>query len=466
MKLSTLARTGEAMEQAINYLNTNRERYLEELKALLAIPSISSDPERKGAMLECAEHCSGLLKAAGIENAAVKETSGHPVVTGSLMGAPGKPTILIYGHLDVQPVDPLDLWERNPFEAHLKNDRLVARGTADDKGQVFMHIKAVEAVLKTAGRLPVNVKFILESEEEIGSPSLASFLEVNKELLNADFVVISDSGMLAEGKPAITYGLRGLTYLEIEVTGPNRDLHSGTYGGAVANPAEILVRLLASVKDSQGHILIPSFYDRVIDLTGEERELFSKVPHDDAKYMSDLGVEELWGETGYSTRELTGARPTFEVNGIYGGFTGHGAKTVLPAKATAKVSSRLVPDQDPDEIVELTEKFFIDNAPKSVRVKVTRFHGGRPTVTPIDRPYIKAAERALSESFNHEVYFLREGGSIPIVADFKTILGLDSLLLGYALPDARTHSPNENIHLPTFYVGMESLVRCLYYFAE
>ncbi|MDP8240083.1 MAG: dipeptidase [Candidatus Hatepunaea meridiana] len=454
------------MQQALNFVKSNHQRYIEELKTFLTIPSISSDPERKQAMYDCAEHAVNLLKDAGIDNLKIHNTPGHPVVTGDWLHAPDAPTVLIYGHLDVQPVDPLDLWEKDPFVAHIQNDRLVARGTADDKGQLYMHVKALEAILKTDGKLPVNVKIILESEEEIGSVNLPAFLKANKEYLTTDIAVVSDSGMLAEGKPAITYGLKGLTYLEIELTGPNRDLHSGTFGGAVANPAEILARLLASVKDEKGRIQIPGFYDRIPDMTEEERARIARVPYNETEYMSSLGVEELWGEEPYTRRERTGARPTFEINGIWSGFTGVGAKTVLPSKAHAKFSMRLVPDQDPDEIMELVEKYFIEKAPKSVKVKFIRHHGGHPVVTPIDSKYMKAAEQALAESYNHEVYFLREGGSIPIVADFKKILGVDTLLLGFALPDARTHSPNENIHLPTFFTGIESLVRTWYYFVK
>ncbi|NQT34328.1 dipeptidase [bacterium] len=454
------------MEQALNYLKENRDRYLDELKSLLTIPSISSDPEYTNAMVDCANHAADLLEKAGLENIKVHKTAGHPVVTADWLHAEGKPTILIYGHLDVQPVDPLDLWEHDPFEPHIKNERLIARGTADDKGQLFMHIKALEAILKTTGELPLNVKLILENEEEIASPSLPAFLRENKELLSADIVVVSDSGMWAEGMPEITYGLRGLTYLELEVTGPNRDLHSGTFGGAVANPAEILARMLASVKDEKGHIQIPGFYDKVLDLTDEERKLTAQVPYNEDTYKTDLGVNELWGEAGFSTIERTGARPTFEINGIWGGFTGTGAKTVLPAKAFAKVSMRLVPQQNPDEIADMVENYFREIAPGSVKVKVIRHAGGRPVVTPIDNAYMDATARALKDSFNHAPYFLREGGSIPIVAEFKSILGLDTILVGFALPDARTHSPNENLHLPTFYTGMESLVRMFYYFVE
>ncbi len=454
------------MQQSLELVRSSHDNYIEELKTYLAIPSISSDPGSEKAMIECADHTAKLLKDAGIENVKVNKTPGHPVVTGDWLHADDSPTVLIYGHFDVQPVDPLDLWEHDPFKAHIRDDRIIARGSADDKGQLFMHIKAVEAILKTTGKLPINVKFLCEGEEEIGSPSLPGFLKDNIDYLSSDVVVVSDSGMLAEGMPAITYGLKGLTYLEIELTGPNRDLHSGTYGGVVANPAEILARLLASIKDENGRIMIPGFYDKVIDLSGNERKLIAKVPHDEEKYRADIGVDELWGEAGYTTFERAWARPTFEVNGIWGGFTGSGAKTVLPSKAYAKVSSRLVPNQDPDEIIELTEKFLVERAPRSVKIKITRFHGGHPVVTPLDSPYIKAAEQALSESYNHEVYFIREGGSIPIVADFKTILGLDTLLLGYSLPDARTHSPNENLHLPTFFTGIESLVKMWYYFVR
>jgi len=451
------------MEQTLAYVRSERERYLDELKAYLAVPSISSDPESKPAVAKCAEMTAKMMREAGLEAVVIHPTAGHPVVTGSWLKAPGRPTILIYGHYDVQPVDPLELWEKPPFEAHMKDNRLVARGSADDKGQVFMHLKAVEAVMKKEGKLPLNVKFLIEGEEEIGSPNLTIFLENNKELLKADVCVISDSQMWAEGMPAITYGLRGLAYLEVELTGPNRDLHSGSYGGAVANPAEMLVRLLAGVKDANGVIQIPGFYDRVRKLTPIERETIAEVPFDEAEYKRELGVEELWGEAPYTPIERTWARPTFEINGIWGGYTGPGAKTVLPGVASAKVSMRLVPDQDPDEIASLVQDYLTKTAPKSVKVKIIRHHGGRPGVVPLDNRFMGAAKRALKESFNREPLFIREGGSIPIVADFKSILGVDTLLIGYALPDNRAHSPNENFHIPTMFTGIESLVRLLHY---
>jgi len=450
------------MEQILTDIRSSKARYLEELTKFLAIPSISSDPEERNNVVLCADHVAGLCKAAGLANIKVTPTAGHPVVYGDWLGAPGKPTLLIYGHYDVQPVDPLDLWEKPPFEAHVKNERLVARGSADDKGQVFMHLKAVEAIMKHEGKLPVNVKFVIEGEEEIGSPNLATYLKAHKAELKADVVIISDSQMYAEGMPAITYGLRGLTYLEIEVNGPNRDLHSGSFGGTVANPAEILARMLASVKDDNGHINIPGFYDSVLELTKTERDLLGSVPFDESAYKEGLGVDALWGEKEYSPNERTWIRPTFEVNGMWGGFTGVGAKTVLPAKAFAKISSRLVPNQDPDVIAELTTKYFESIAPKSVTVKVTRHHGGKPVVAPLETPYVEAARKAFRASFDRDALFIREGGSIPIVADFKEILGLDTLLIGFALPDNRAHSPNENFHLPTMYLGIETLVRFLH----
>ncbi len=449
------------MNSIIAYTNDQKHRYIDELKAYLAIPSISSSPEHSEAMLQCARHTEDLLKDAGMENTKINETPGHPVVTADWLHAPGKPTLLIYGHYDVQPVDPLDLWEKDPFEAHIKNDRIIARGSADDKGQVFMHFKAVEAFYKNAGKLPVNVKFIVEGEEEVASPNLTEFLKSNREQLSSDIVVISDTSMLGAGLPAITYGLRGLAYLEIEMTGPNRDLHSGEYGGAVANPAEMLARLLAKVKDDNGRIQVPGFFDKVIDVDDRERAMLAKASYDEAEYKSDLGVEELWGEAPYSPIERTWIRPTFEINGIWGGFTGVGAKTVLPAKANAKVSMRLVPDQDPDEIAELVEDYIAKQIPRSVKVKVIRHTGGFPVVTPVSSPFITAAQKALTESFKREPFMVRGGGSIPITAEFKRILGLDSLLVGFSLPDCRAHSPNENMHLPSFFTGIESLIRMM-----
>jgi len=453
------------LNEALDFVRSRHHNYIGELTDYLAIPSISSDPARQSDVAHGAEFTAQLMRNAGLDRVAIHPTSGHPIVTGEWLGTPGKPTFLVYGHYDVQPVDPLDLWEKDPFSAHIKDDRIIARGSADDKGQVFMHFKAVEAIIEKDGSLPINLKFVVEGEEEVGSPNLSPFLVDHKADLKADGALVSDTSMWAEGIPAITYGLRGLCYLEVELTGPNRDLHSGTYGGAVANPVEILARLLASVKDASGRIQIPGFYDRVVVPTDKERELFRTIPFHLADYKARLGVEDLWGESGWSPVEQTWVRPSFEVNGLWGGYTGPGAKTVLPAKANAKVSMRLVPDQHPDEIADLAERFFKERAPATVTVKVTRHHGGHPVVASLESPFVAAAERALRDAWNREPLFIREGGSIPIVADFRTILGLETLLLGYALPDNRAHSPNENFHLPTMFTGIESLVRLYYYLA-
>ena len=454
------------MTEALNFIRGNREKYLQELNALLSIPSISSDPNRQEDTAACAQHVAELLRKSGIKEVTVVPTAGHPVVFGNHIVDPKLPTALIYGHYDVQPVDPLELWEQDPFKAHIKNDRIIARGSADDKGQILMHCKAIEALNHSPRGIPLNLKIIFEGEEEIGSPNLVKFLSDHRAELKADVALVSDTGMWGEGIPAITYGLRGLAYLELELTGPNRDLHSGTYGGVVANPAEILARLLAGVKDAKGRIQIPGFYDKVRTLSESERTELNKVPFDIVEYRRDLGVAELWGEEPYNPIERAWIRPTFEINGIYGGFTGVGAKTVLPSKAAAKISMRLVPDQDPAEIAALVEQYFRTEAPKSVQVKLTRHHGGKPLVVPLDNPFMSAAALSLKEAFGTEPLFIREGGSIPICADFKELLGLDTILVGFALPDARTHSPNENLHLPSFFIGIESLVRMYCHFAE
>lgn len=454
------------MQAAFQYAQANRDKYLDELKNYLAIQSISSDPEKASHMQECAEFTRDMIVDAGITHAEVKKTEGAPAVVAEWLGQPGKPTVLIYGHYDVQPVDPIDLWEQDPFKAHIKNDRIIARGSADDKGQIFMHIKAVQAILEANDSLPVNIKFLIEGEEEIGSPNLPKFLSENKELLNADIAIVSDGQMWAEGIPAITYGLRGLTYLQIDLTGPNRDLHSGSYGGVVANPAEILARMLASVKSRDGRIQIPGFYDKVIELNSDEKTLLDKVPFSKEKYMKDLEVDELWGEAPYTPLEQKWGRPSFEVNGIWSGFTGVGAKTVLPSKASAKISMRLVPDQDPDEIATFVEGYFRGKAPKSVKIEVNRFHGGHPVVVPLDNPFMRFAAQALEDSFGREPLYIREGGSIPIIAEFKKILGLDTLLVGFCLPDAKAHSPNENMHLPSLFTGIETIIRFLHLSSE
>ena len=407
------------MDNVIDFVNVNRERYLEELKAFLAIPSISALPEHAGDVKRCAEWCVGEMQRIGLQNVKLLDTPGNPVVYGDWLGAPGAPTILFYGHYDVQPVDPLELWETPPFEATIRDGEIYARGSADDKGQVFMHFKAIEAHLKQNGRLPVNMKIILEGEEEVGSVNLDDFIRGHKDDLSADVVVISDSGMFARGVPSICYGLRGLVYFQLDLRGSNTDLHSGSFGGAVANPAFVLSQVIAQMKDRGGRIRIPGFYDDVVPLQEEERKAWASLPFNEKKYRKDFGIPKLLGETGYTTLERTWARPTFEVNGLLSGFTGEGAKTVLPAVAMAKVSMRLVPNQHPDKIAELFEAHVKDITPKTVELKVTRMHGGKPWMTSYDNPFVQAAARAIERGFGRKPVFTREGGSIPVVSTFR-----------------------------------------------
>jgi len=442
------------MNNVIDFINTNRDRYVGELKEYLAIPSISALPEHEGDVRRCAEWTADELRRVGMQNVRLAETPGHPIVYGEWLGAEGAPTILFYGHYDVQPVDPLDLWESPPFEATVRDGEIYARGAADDKGQIFMHFKAIEAHLKQNGRLPVNMKILLEGEEEVGSANLDNFIKENKEELGADVVVISDSPMFDRGIPSICYGLRGLAYLQIDLRGTRSDLHSGSFGGAVANPNMVLAQILAQMKDRSGRIKIPGFYDNVRDLTAEEREAWKRLPFNEKRYAKELGAPKLFGESGYSTLERVWARPTFEVNGILGGFTGKGAKTVIPAVAMAKVSMRLVPDQDPDRIAQLFEDYVRKIAPKTVEVKVTRMHGGRPWMTEFDNRFVQAAGRAIEQGFGKAPVFNREGGSIPVVATFQEILGLPSVLFGVGLPDENAHAPNEKLDLGNFHGGI------------
>jgi acetylornithine deacetylase/succinyl-diaminopimelate desuccinylase-like protein len=394
------------------------------------------------------------MRQIGLENVRPMDTPGNPIVYGEWLGASDAPTILYYGHYDVQPVDPLDLWQSPPFEATVRDGEIFARGAADDKGQVFMHFKALEAHLKQAGRLPVNFKMILEGEEEVGSSNLESFIRDNKSLLAADVVVISDTGMFDRGVPSLCYGLRGISYFQIDVRGTNSDLHSGTFGGGVANPAIVLAQMLAQMKDRGGRVKIPGFYDAVRPLSDEERAEFKKLPFNEVRYRKDLGAPRLFGETGYSTLERVSARPTFEVNGLLSGFTGEGAKTVLPAVAMAKVSMRLVPDQEPDRIGDLFDAYVKKIAPKTVEVKLTRMHGGKPWMASLDNPFVQAAGRAIERGFGKRPVFTREGGSIPVVATFQEELGLPSVLFGIGLPDDRIHAPNEKLDLGNFFNGV------------
>ena len=442
------------MNDVIDLININRDRYVDELKEYLAIPSISALPEHAGDVRACAEWTAAHMKRVGLEHVRIIDTPGNPVVYADWLHAAGAPTILFYGHYDVQPVDPLELWESPPFEATVRAGEIYARGAADDKGQVFMHLKAVEAVLRGSGRLPVNIRFVLEGEEEIGSVNLESFVRGHKDELAADVVVISDSPMFDRGVPSICYGLRGLTYLQVDLRGTDSDLHSGSFGGAVANPAFVLSQVLAQMKDRGGRVKIPGFYDDVRPLSDAERAEFARLPFNERRYRNDLGAPKLFGERGYTTLERLWGRPTFEVNGMLSGFTGDGAKTVIPAVAMAKVSMRLVPDQDPDKIAGLCEDYLRKVTPRTVELNITRMHGGRPWMTDFDNPFVQAAGRAIELGFGRRPVFNREGGSIPVVATFQEVLGLPSVLFGVGLPDENAHAPNEKLDLGNFHNGI------------
>ena len=442
------------MDKIVDFINVNRDRYVEELTRYLAIPSVSALPQHTADVRRCAEWTADEMRRIGLQSVRLEETPGHPVVYGEWLGAEGAPTILFYGHYDVQPVDPLNLWTSPPFEATVRDGEIYARGSADDKGQVFMHFKAVEAHMKEHGRLPVNMKFLIEGEEEVGSANLDNFIDAHKDLLKADVVVISDSPMFDRGIPSICYGLRGLAYFQIDLRGSKSDLHSGSFGGAVANPGMVLAQVLAQMKDRSGRIKIPGFYDDVVALRPEERAEFAKLPFNERKYRQDLGAPKLFGETGYTTLERTWARPTFEVNGLLSGFTGEGAKTVLPAVAMAKVSMRLVPNQDPAKIGDLFEAYLKKVTPKTVELKITRMHGGKPWMTDFDNPFVQAAGRAIEKGFGQRPVFNREGGSIPVVATFQEELGLPCVLFGVGLPDENAHAPDEKLDLGNFHNGI------------
>ena len=442
------------MLNVVDFIHTNRDRYIDELKHYLAIPSISALPAHAGDVRRCAEWTAEEMRRIHLENVRLIDTPGNPVVYGEWLQAPGAPTILFYGHYDVQPVDPVELWESPPFEATVRDGEIYARGAADDKGQVFMHFKAIEAHMKKSGRLPCNIKVVIEGEEEVGSKNLDAFVRANKSLLKADVVVISDSAMFDRGVPSICYSLRGLIYFQIDLRGTKSDLHSGVFGGAVANPAMVLAQMLAQMKDKGGRIKIPGFYEDVRQLSEEERAAWRQLPFNEKKYRKDLGAPKLAGEREYSVLERVWARPTFEVNGILGGFTGDGAKTVIPAVAMAKVSMRLVPNQDPDKIAQLFEAYVKKVAPKTVEVKVTRMHGGKPWITDYDNPYVQAAGRAIEKGFGKAPVFCREGGSIPVVSTFQEELGVPAVLFGVGLPDENAHAPNERLDLGNFHNGI------------
>lgn len=444
------------MKEVINYVDENRSRYIDELKEFLRIPSISTLPENTKDMQKGAQFVSEKLKSAGLNKVEIIQTEGHPLVYGEWLGAPGKPTVLIYGHYDVQPVDPIELWTYPPFEPTVVEDKIYARGATDDKGQMYMHIKSVEAYFKTYGSLPLNVKFLIEGEEEIGSGNLTSFLKNNTDLLKCDAVLISDTALFAPGVPTITYGLRGLCYMEVEVTGPSRDLHSGTFGGGVPNPINILTKMIDDLIDKNGKIKIDGFYDDVLKISKKERENFKALKFSEKKFAESIGLKHLMGEKGYTTLERIWARPTLDCNGIWGGFTGQGAKTVIPSKATAKISMRLVPHQDPQKIEKLFIKYIHKIAPKEVKVKVSGLHGGSPVITPLDDPATIAGAKAMSLAFGKKTVFMREGGSIPIVVEFANRLNASPVLMGLGLNTENLHSPNEHFNLNHYMLGIKS----------
>ena len=453
------------MKKTIDYIRANRERFVEELFGVLRIPSISAESRHKDDMVRCAQWLAESLLKAGADMAEVMPTEGNPVVYAQKIVDPAKPTVLVYGHYDVMPVDPVDLWHTAPFEPVIKEGRIWGRGANDDKGQSFMHVKAFEAMTAT-GELPCNVKFMIEGEEEIGSEHLGTWCSEHKEMLAADVILVSDTSLLAWDTPSITCGLRGLCYMEVEVTGPDKDLHSGLYGGAVANPANVLARLIASLVDENGHITIPHFYDRVRELTPAERKDFNKAPFSLERYKDALSIGEVEGEAGYTTMERTGVRPSLDVNGIWGGYTGEGTKTVIPSKACAKISMRLVPDQSFEEIARLFTAHFEAIAPPSVKVNVKTLHGGEPYVSPTDLPAYRAAAQAIEKTFGKAPLPFYSGGSIPIISTFEKVLGLKSILMGFGLDRDAIHSPNESYGLENFYRGIETIAWFYKYFAQ
>jgi acetylornithine deacetylase/succinyl-diaminopimelate desuccinylase-like protein len=454
------------LENVVNYIGENRERYVGELKEYLKIPSISTLPENKEEMIRCAEFTAEKLRHAGMSRVEIFKTEGHPIVYGEWLGAPGKPTVLVYGHYDVQPVDPIELWDNPPFEPVVKDGKIYARGATDDKGQLYAHVKSAEAFIKTEGSLPLNIKFLIEGEEEIGSEHLEPFIKENLDLLKCDAVLISDTSLFKEGLPTITYGLRGLCYMEVEITGPNRDLHSGSFGGSVPNPINVLADMIAKLHDKKGRITISNFYDDVLKLTKKEREIYKSLPFSEKKYAKELGIKELSGEDGFTTLERIWARPTLDCNGIWGGFTGKGAKTVIPSKASAKISMRLVPNQDPAKIAKLFKRHIEKLAPKSVKVEVKDLHGGFPALTPLNERATISAAKAMEKAFGKKTVFIREGGSIPIVNVFSKKLKAPVVLMGLGLNSENLHSPNEHFNLNHFQLGILSSAYFLNEFAE
>jgi acetylornithine deacetylase/succinyl-diaminopimelate desuccinylase-like protein len=453
------------MQNVQQYIASNKDRFVSELMDMLRIPSISADSKYKADVARCAEFVKASLLQAGATKAEICPTEGHPIVYGEKIIDASLPTVLVYGHYDVQPPDPLDLWHSPPFEPVIKDGKIYARGACDDKGQMFMHVKAFEAMEKN-GALPCNIKFLIEGEEEVGSDHLGAFVKANKEKLKADVILISDTSMIANDVPSITVGLRGLSYVEVEVTGPNRDLHSGVYGGAVPNPIQVLAQMITAMKDENNHITIPGFYDDVVEISDAERAEMAKAPFSLDAYKSDLKIGDVMGETGFTTNERTSIRPTFELNGIWGGYIGEGAKTVLPSKAFAKISMRLVPNQSSEQITKLFADYFRSVAPPSVKVEVRPHHGGEPVVTPTDSIAYQAASKAMETTFGKKPIPTREGGSIPIVALFERELGLKSVLFGFGLNSDDIHSPNEHYGVFNFMKGIETIPHFFENYAE
>jgi acetylornithine deacetylase/succinyl-diaminopimelate desuccinylase-like protein len=448
-----------------SYIEENRDRFIQELFEWLRIPSVSADSRYKQDVRKAADYLKDKLTAAGVDHVEICETKGHPIVYGEKIIKEGLPTVLVYGHYDVQPADPLNLWDSPPFEPVIKDEKIYARGACDDKGQVYMHVKAFE-IMTRLNQLPCNIKFMIEGEEEVGSDNLGTFVRENKKKLAADVILISDTALISLDHPSITTGLRGLSYMEVEVTGPNRDLHSGVYGGAVANPINVLCSMIDSLHDENGRVTIPGFYDKVAELSAEERKALNEAPFDLSAYKNELGIKEVKGEKGYTTLERTGVRPTLDVNGIWGGYTGEGAKTVLPSKAHAKISMRLVPNQNSQEITKLFTDHITSIAPPYVDVKVIAHHGGEPAVTPTNSEAYKAASDAFREVWGKTPIPTRDGGSIPIVALFKKELGLDTVLMGFGLDSDAIHSPNEHYGVKNFLLGIETIVAFHKHFAK
>ena len=445
---------------AISYARENQQRFLSELKDLLRIPSISTLPEHKSDVQKAAEFIAGELSRVGMENVDIIPTSGHPLIYADWLHAPGKPTVLCYGHYDVQPPDPLNEWTTPPFEPTERNQNLYARGAVDDKGQMYMHVKAAEALMKSDSKLPLNVRFLIEGEEEVGGESIAKFVREETSRLQADFALISDTEMFAPELPTLCVGLRGMVYTELQAQGAKTDLHSGMYGGVAPNPLEALARIINKLKDESGRILIPGFYDRVQKPSSDELKAWKSLPFDEEHYRkTEVGSKELVGEPSYSVLERTWSRPTVEVHGIPGGFVGAGAKTVIPARAAAKVSMRLVPDQRPDEIFKLYSAYVNSIVPRGIELKIKQFSMADPIVVKTDNRFVQAATAAMKEVFNKETVYIRSGGSIPIVADFEKHLKIPSVMMGFGLPDDNLHAPNEKFHIPNFYRGIESLIR-------